>query len=249
MAKVDDYARTLSGLALADFASYLRKNSNLPGPRANLELAHAVARIATRPQLEALLRTDPVSNTPEEFLLFCGVLGLGKLAAEGATSELPRLRAYASNPSWRVREAVATALQLVGDADPSLLAETAATWAKGSWLEKRAAAAATAEPRLLKDAGAASNALALLDTITTAMAAAPAADRAAPDYKVLRQAMGYCWSVAVAALPAPGKAAMEHWLAGSDPDIRWIMRENLRKARLAKMDAAWVARWSTVARI
>lgn len=248
MGKVDDYAKTLGGLA--EWIPYLRKNSNLPGPRGNLELAHAVARAGTRAQFEELLRTDPVAtNTPEEFLLFCGVLGLGKLAAAGATSELPRLRRYASHGSWRVREAVATALQLVGDTDPQRLAKTAATWAQGSWLEKRAAAAAVAEPRLLKDPDAASQALALLDKITAAMAATPAADRASPDFKVLRQAMGYCWSVAVAALPASGKDAMERWLSSTDPDIGWIMRENLKKARLTKMDAAWVARWSKVARI
>ena len=35
---------------------------------------------------------------------------------------------------------------------------------------------------------------------------------------------------------------MEKWLASPDPDIRWIMRENLKKNRLVKMDAAWVAR-------
>ena len=38
---------------------------------------------------------------------------------------------------------------------------------------------------------------------------------------------------------------MEHWLAGPDPDIRWIMRENLKKNRLVKMDAEWVSQLST----
>jgi hypothetical protein len=36
---------------------------------------------------------------------------------------------------------------------------------------------------------------------------------------------------------------MEKWLASSDKDIQWIMRENLKKARLARMDAAWVEKW------
>jgi hypothetical protein len=47
--------------------------------------------------------------------------------------------------------------------------------------------------------------------------------------------------VAVVALPDAGKPLMEKWLASPDPDIRWIMRENLKKNRLVKMDAAWVA--------
>jgi hypothetical protein len=52
--------------------------------------------------------------------------------------------------------------------------------------------------------------------------------------------MGYCWHVAVAALPDEGKPATEKWLASQNTDIRWIMKENLKKNRLAKMDAAWV---------
>jgi len=59
-------------------------------------------------------------------------------------------------------------------------------------------------------------------------------------FKVLRQAMGYCWSVVVAALPEEGKPMMEKWLDVENTDIHWIMRENLKKNRLVKMDATWV---------
>jgi hypothetical protein len=59
-------------------------------------------------------------------------------------------------------------------------------------------------------------------------------------FKVLRQGMGYCWSVAVAALPDVGKPMMEKWLSSPDQDVRWIMKENLKKNRLVKMDADWV---------
>ena len=67
-------------------------------------------------------------------------------------------------------------------------------------------------------------------------------DNKSPDesYKVLRQGMGYCWSVAVAALPDVGKAMMERWLRCDDKDVRWVMKENLKKNRLVKMDADWV---------
>jgi len=37
-----------------------------------------------------------------------------------------------------------------------------------------------------------------------------------------------------------GKPLMEEWLASADTDVRWIMRENLKKNRLVRMDAAWV---------
>src|SRR5207248_3071330 len=65
-----------------------------------------------------------------------------------------------------------------------------------------------------------------------------------PDYRVLRQALGYGWSVAVVALPDEGKFRLERWLASRDLDVRWIMRENLRKNRLTRLDPAWVARCS-----
>jgi hypothetical protein len=56
--------------------------------------------------------------------------------------------------------------------------------------------------------------------------------------------MGYCWSVAVVALPSEGKVFMEKWLEHPDPDIQWIMQENLKKTRLRRMDQAWVNRWT-----
>ena len=52
--------------------------------------------------------------------------------------------------------------------------------------------------------------------------------------------MGYCWSVAVAGCPEQGKRAMERWCKSDDPDVLWIMKENLKKDRLARMDKDWV---------
>jgi hypothetical protein len=64
------------------------------------------------------------------------------------------------------------------------------------------------------------------------------------DFIALRKGLGYCWSVAVAALPVEGKALMEKWLVKQDKDVQWIMRENLKKNRLIRMDAEWVQRWT-----
>ena len=52
--------------------------------------------------------------------------------------------------------------------------------------------------------------------------------------------MGLGWSVAVAAHPSIGKPKMEMWIGAGDPDIRWIMKQNLKKKRLSRMDEAWV---------
>ncbi len=130
------------------------------------------------------------------------------------------------------------ALQRWGDADmPALLAEMA-DWARGNPWEQRAAAAALCEPRLLKQPEHAAAVLRILDEITASIV--QLADRKTDAFKTLRQGLAYCWSVAVVALPDAGKPLMEKWLASPDPDIRWIMRENLKKNRLIKMDAAWV---------
>jgi hypothetical protein len=49
--------------------------------------------------------------------------------------------------------------------------------------------------------------------------------------------------VAVAALPDKGKKCMERWFSSVDKDIRWIMRENLKKNRLMRMDSNWTDFW------
>jgi len=71
---------------LPDWEPYLRQESRLPGPRSNLELAQAVAEEGDAACFERLLCYDAVrapTNTPDEFLAVCGVLGLGRLLAEG----------------------------------------------------------------------------------------------------------------------------------------------------------------------
>ena len=97
--------------------------------------------------------------------------------------------------------------------------------------DPRAAVAGVCEPRLLRQPGPAARALGLLDQVTGALAARRPGERADPAVRVLRQALGYCWSVAVAALPAEGFARLERWAAADDPDVRWLIRENLRKSR------------------
>jgi hypothetical protein len=54
--------------------------------------------------------------------------------------------------------------------------------------------------------------------------------------------LGYCWSVAFVAYPQQGKACFEKWLSYQDKDIRWILKENLKKARLERMDSGWLKR-------
>ena len=200
-------------------------------------MAYAVADEGNKRQFEEFLSFQAEENTPEVFLVFCGVVGLGKLAAN-EPKLFDRLRGYASDPRWRIREAVATGLQLTGDQDMDRLLEQMQKWSRGNWYEKRAAAATLAEPRLLKQPKHVKQVLHSLDVITRSME--KAVDTKDESFKVLRQGMGYCWSVAVVALPETGKPMMEKWLNSPNNDIRWMMKENLKKNRMIKMDPNWV---------
>ena len=239
MSKIDDYRAILR--TLPDWDAYLLQESGLPGPRGNIELARAVAEEGDAVLFERYLRFDAQqapANSPYEFLAFCGALGLGKLLAGGDIGALPRLRAAASDARWRTREAVAMALQRWGAVAMDALLIEMEAWSQATLLEQRAAAAGLCEPSLLREKAHAKQVLGILDTITGSLQGVE--DRKQDGFRVLRKGLGYCWSVAVVAHPEQGKAMMERWLDSDDPDVRWIMRENLKKKRLARLDAYWV---------
>jgi hypothetical protein len=240
MTSVVQYRQRLR--AEKDWRAFLLANSRLPGPRGNLELAQAFAEEASPELVWEYAGIGPdvaPENTPEGFLACCGVNGLGRLAAEGDVNTVLTLRTRASDPRWRVRESVAMALQRLGDADMDRLLEIAQDWARGNLLEQRAAVAAVSEPRLLRRQEDASRVLALLDAVTASLTNAD--DRRAEAFRVLRQAMCYCWSVVVTAYPEPGKAAFGRWLSTTDPDVRLMLRENLKKKRMERVDPQWAA--------
>ena len=172
MSSIETYRAALTALPAADWETYLLANANLPGPRGNLELASAAADVGDEAQFRRWAGLGPdvaPENTPGCFLAFCGVVGLGAIMARGsgrgrgpspglpfradaggATPPLRTLRTLASDPRWRIREAVAMALQRWGDADMAGLLAAMTDWAAGNPLEQRAAAAALCEPRLLR---------------------------------------------------------------------------------------------------
>jgi hypothetical protein len=63
----------------------------------------------------------------------------------------------------------------------------------------------------------------------------PADSRRDADTRTLRQTLGYCWSVAVAADPENALPAFVSLEASDDADVVWIVRENRKKARLRKV--------------
>jgi hypothetical protein len=225
--------------AAADHEAYLRSHSGLPGPRGNLELIDVASAESDRADLERWAALSPDAapeNTPDVFLACVGLVGLGRLVAAGHRSFVPELRRAANDRRWRVREAVAMALQAWGDVDLDGVLSEMDRWSMGTPFEGRAAMAALCEPRLLRERPTVARTLAILDRLTASVR--DAGDPRADDVRVLRQALGYGWSVAIAADPAIGLPAFERWREDQNVDIRWIVRENLGKARLIRLIAA-----------
>jgi len=75
----------------------------------------------------------------------------------------------------------------------------------------------------------------MLDQITRALSLAAPADRRDDGFRVLRQALGYGWSVAAAAAPKNAKPYLEKWIRAQDKDVAWVMKTNLSKSRMAEL--------------
>ena len=233
---------------------YLREQSRLPGPRANLELvndlSHLIAANTTeqpdkvRTLLDCLISDDQkkvVSNTPSEFVVMCGVVAYGVCAASQPAWRVEvfeLLDRYACSPCWRVRQGVEMAFQhLLTDATRETISYLVFMASQGNLYQRRASIAAVSEPSLLFNSDTLDAALSILDIILERLRSTPAADRKREDFRVLRQTLGYAVSVITAATPEKGFALMRTCAAWGDPDVVWILRENLKKKRLAKFVA------------
>jgi hypothetical protein len=234
MSALTDYAADLDALAGAELREYLGAHSGLPGPRANLTLADAFAAQASPDAIVAF------SRDPDEYLAFCGTEALGMLVLDPERRDfaLGALLAAAIDPRWRIREGVARALQIVGDADPSLLHSVIEEWLRSSDpFVLRAAISAICEPRLLGSPEAQELAVRACARATAwLLQSYPGTSR--DGRKSLRQALGYCWSVAIAASPAQGIGPFNVIAADGSRDAQWIVRTNLTKARMRRAIAA-----------
>ncbi|MGH1547675.1 hypothetical protein ACRAWB_00200 [Leifsonia poae] len=270
----DDEFATLWDAALsgdhAGLEQRLVAGSRLPGPRANLELAHRFAdrvgatppeqRVAASAALAAWLALPAGEPDPRaEYLAAVAALAAGALLAAAPDRNADALLTSAARDArWRVRELAATGLQRVLAADwPRGLAQARAWLSDGfvtngrdsrriatirdesragrDPLLARAAAAAVAEPPLLRDPAHAADACRIVAEAVDVLLAVPAPHRRDPDVRVLRKALGYAVSVVAAADPDDGVPLLERLATSADPDARWVARENLTKVRLAPL--------------
>ncbi|MDZ7884267.1 MAG: HEAT repeat domain-containing protein [Mycobacterium sp.] len=223
----DHWCAELLRMRRAEWHGFLAEHSGLPGPRANTELALAYASVADRSQIDLAIASA------DEYLAMCGTVGLGAAATDaGALAALHRL---ASDPRWRIREAVAMGLQLLGDHDFGALERIVRVWVRDrDPLVVRAAAAAICEPRLLGTPHGAAVAIAICAEATATITGWPPDSRRDSALRSLRQTLGYCWSVAVAAAPEDGLPVFRS-LDDTDSDVAWVIAQNLKKKRLARL--------------
>ncbi|HEY7419028.1 MAG TPA: hypothetical protein VH593_27855 [Ktedonobacteraceae bacterium] len=230
---------------------YLRENSRLPGPRANLELAQDLGHtlstaLSQRSALVRALLDDFLdttqrtinSNTPDEFIVLCGIVALGICASmypAWRSETFDTLDQHANSGLWRMREGVTLAYQELLSADPGATIERLLVLAmQGSYLQQRAAIASFAEPRLLYVAKILDAALTAQRLVLERVHVVPASERKQENFRILRRTLGYTLSVVTASAPDAGFSIMRECVGWGDGDIRWILRENLRKKRLAK---------------
>jgi hypothetical protein len=245
--------RKITGRGVSAWDAFLRQNSRLPGPRANLELLHAAVDEGDDARFRHWREIDRGDeDAPDEFVVCCGVTGLGQLAASAfdRSKRLPpgpvhELKRWANDPRWRVREAVAMGLQRIGDASPHALCDVAEKWVDGTAYQRRAAVAGVCEPRFcVRAAGVSARIAAVLDRATSAYAGER--DRRADGPVALRKALSYGWSVALAGDPRDVVPVFDRWAryAVDDADVRRMVRENLTKSRIAAVIPGEIARWS-----
>jgi len=250
--KFEELRRQVELLVIAGdrerLVAFLLEQSDLPGPRANLELALAFGSCHARADLSdeqwqtvhALLTEatqERFSPAEREFLPVCALHALGAHYAHAGAARrrwiADELRRLANAPDWRVRESVAIALQIMAEWDFEVAALLMQSWLDGrpTLLEARAVAAALAHPPVLTP----SQAMRMMQDVVVVLKSSQ--ERKTDGYPVLRQALEYAISVVVAADPNPGFAVLANLAADSDPDVRRIVRKNLEKNRLHRHPA------------
>ncbi|MEJ2568512.1 MAG: hypothetical protein P8Z50_06550 [candidate division WOR-3 bacterium] len=209
---------------------FIIENSNLPGPRGNLELAFALAEIYDN--LDILLKWLEITkdqadaNDPKSFPAFCAAVCLGKIYTKTKDKKLISiLQKLSTDRRWRLREAIAFGFQAIGENNFNDLKSIFSEWIKKSNnLEKRAILVSLAHPKFLNEENV-KFCFEITDTVLKEM------DRE-NDFDVLKK--GLSFTISVFAVPNPdfGFKFIKKWI-GKDKDIDKIMKENLKKNRLA----------------
>lgn len=215
----------------AKLERFIIENSNLPGPRANLELAFAFSEVYENfGVLENWARIDVNQasvNDPRSFLPFCSAVCLGRLYAKTKDEKIVHvLKKLANDDRWRIREAVAFGFQKIGEDNLLELKKIFSEWIeKSNNREKRAIIVALAHPKIL-DRNTSLYCFEILEEIFKNM-------ERDDDFEILKKGLEFTISVYTDANPGEGFSFMEKWI-GKDEAIDLIIKSNLKKSRLLK---------------
>ena len=233
MGKRDDLIKKLKPIIddKKRLEEFIISNSNLPGPRGNLELAFAFAEIYE--DFNVLLEWTKITedqadtNNPKSFLAFCSAVCLGKIYIKTKDRKIITiLQKLANGGRWRMREAVAFGFQIIGKHDFNELRMIFSEWIeKSNNLEKRAILASLAHPPFLNEDNA-KFCFELTNNVLNKM------DRE-DGFDVLRKGLEFTISVFAAANPIIGFSFIKNWI-GRDKIIDKIMKKNLKKNRLVR---------------
>lgn len=217
----------------------LLEHSHLPGPRGNLELLYEFSRDARKDEIETCLSyiSPDVRNSPEEFVGMCGILSYSIHHQKEIQKVLSFLKEYTGHDSWRIREAVAMSIQEISEKNLEKVLTGLDDFIHGHDFEKRAVVAGLCEPKLLTDQ---KTNLQILDILYRISQTIDHDDKLDEGATSLRKALGYGWSVVICAIPDEGKQLFEKMFDWSGKHIQWILKENLKKNRLQKLDPDWV---------
>lgn len=219
----------------------LLNNSGLPGPRGNLSLLYKFAYDSSPEEISECFKYENgnTSNSPQEFVVMCGVVAYCVSNKANIRSTLNDIRKYASHSSWRVRESVAIGFQEMAVVDFDRVIDELQKWLHGNEFEKRAVVATLCEPKLLSNYSNISGVFDILRPITLGFN--EIMGKLSDAQESLRKALGYGLSVVIVQSPNEGKLFFEMLTEENNKHIHWILKSNLKKKRLSKMDEGWVA--------
>jgi hypothetical protein len=255
MTKREQYIKQLrpvleSDAGAAELEAFLVSNSNLPGPRGNLELALTLADCFETLEVgdchvESLWRWGGIgpeeagTNSPRSFLPFCAVVSLGARYLRVPDAERERsldvIRAAASDPRWRIREAAAFAFQRIAEKDFGIVRDLFSSWLEtASLVEMRAMEASLAHPPILGDPDTVDFCFQVTDAILHHVESLAIDDRKTEEFRILRKGLEYAISVFAASSPEQGFPFLRKWASSDDTGVVAIIGSNLAKSRLAK---------------
>lgn len=207
-----------------ELIKFLIKHSNLPGRRANLELASAFVSIIKKHNKSSIffnlcksfLQFDSQkapTNDPQEFIPFCGIWGVGCFDYDSQL--FPEILELISNTAhdsrWRIREAVAKSIHCLINQNSQIL-DIFSTWIKGKeWLVFRAIAAGVADPSVLINTKISKKALDLHKAIFLQITSSTDYEELhSEEFKALQKGLSYTLSVVVEKFPEEGFIFMKN---------------------------------------